>query len=689
MAIKKTTNTKAKTNPGIIVSGGDIQQSDFDNTVDWITLIQDYTNMRNGDCIASSTIEVLKLPILQTGHRITTLGESDLAKEARDYITYSFDNLIKGFQYFKYHNLLALDFGLGMFEVVLNRGDKYRDKTTNRITKLVPIQGDTINKFLYDEQADFSGIEHERRVPEGENEIITLKKDELYHCTYNEEFNNVQGRAMYRPARKSFNYKQKIMDAACRAAQRGAGMVRGRLGGSAGATEKDALNEVCRTIANSQNSYYTDQEGKAEIDLIELKNQGDNMPMLEYLDRQMFFNSMSQFMTAGIGQNGSRAATVELKSSYELAANYVLEWLTNSVQSLIDRMIAWSPYYKLPLGEYPKITFNAITQADLTKVATNIKVLSDAGGIEYTKTDEKFFRETFGYPEVDPLSEIIKKPEPQGLFENAEIDRMYKNIERKIKLSKKQPRELNDTEKNIFEFESANEHFMTMKERAGDELSAIFTKVLKDAASQLKKNPKADLQLRYERELAQKLTKLFNEGHDRGKSDVNKELNKLRKQKTKKELTTKIIELASIQSSIDRWIKRFFFNVKTTLEDTFDTKSPEFIQSKGGVDDYVLGFETGFKTDKRQILKQVESGYIMGRGESLEAAKDEIETYMYSAMLDLNLCEECAPFDGLIMTAAELNENDISPSSDSINFNCLGLLGGNKCRCVVIAFELK
>ena len=51
----------------------------------------------------------------------------------------------------------------------------------------------------------------------------------------------------------------------------------------------------------------------------------------EFFNREIFFNTLSEFMTSGIGQNGSRAATSEHKSAYELAANYILQTIEENI----------------------------------------------------------------------------------------------------------------------------------------------------------------------------------------------------------------------------------------------------------------------------------------------------------------------------------------------------------------------
>jgi hypothetical protein len=301
-------------------------------------------------------------------------------------------------------------------------------------------------------------------------------------------------------------------------------------------------------------------------------------------------------------------------------------------------------------------------------------------------------------PEYDETAEPIKKipgqldpenqdgedqdgDEPEEPKEKKEVK--DKNLEiqftKQLTMLEKQAHE-----KNVFEFESANEHYMTIKEKADKALNKVFKKVLADIAVQLKRNKKAELELRYERELIKEMTNLFDESYARGERDFKREVNKLRG-------NSKVLEAPpgkkkSINNSITRWVKRLFFNVKTTIEDQIDKLPDSFIEKKGGIEKYVLGFETGFKTEKRQILTETEGGYMAGRGAEIKNSLNVVSTYLYSAILDSNLCDTCAPFDGLIMTYEEALANSLDPFTKPLNLNCDGY---GKCRCLLIPFELK
>ena len=138
----KTIEKNQKTNTGIYVSAGDIEHSDFDSK-DWNDLQKDYTSMRNGHAIISTTVDILKFPIQMSEYRLE--GPN---KEANDYARWVYENIYKGFDYLRRHKLLGLDFGLSMHEMIVKKGDKAPSgKLTNRPVAFNPIKNETINKF--------------------------------------------------------------------------------------------------------------------------------------------------------------------------------------------------------------------------------------------------------------------------------------------------------------------------------------------------------------------------------------------------------------------------------------------------------------------------------------------------------------------------------------------------------------
>ena len=252
----------------------------------------------------------------------------------------------------------------------------------------------------------------------------------------------------------------------------------------------------------------------------------------------------------------------------------------------------------------------------------------------------------------------------------------YKPKERKVKP------EILEFEARIFELESANEHFLTIQDEVQSVINQNKHELFLDIVRQLKRNRKKDIFLDYQfqNDLVRKLTKIFEKGYNRGKTDVKKEINKLKQ----KPIEMAIEDSGEIKSNISKLIKKFYVDIKTKVETRMNKVSDKYIENKGGLESYILEMEEGFKYDERMVIQEVEASYTNGRGDLMQMWKDNIETYLYSAVVDKNLCNVCAPFDGNIYTLEELQEAGLQ-LTHPVNPDCLGR---DNDRCMIIPYSL-
>ncbi len=676
----KIIKKEQKTNTGIYITAGDIDHSDYD-LKSWTELQEDYTHMRDGHAIISTTIDILKYPILMSEYRIESKN-----KECEDYVCWVLDNLLKGFDYFKRHKLLALDFGLSLHEMVVKRGEKYNKKLTNRPVWFNPVQNETINQFYYDDNTKFIGIKHEKRTPEKGSSFIDIYIDDLEFFSFNEEFNDVRGRALLRPVRFFWESELKIINARVTSIQRGAGIPIIYAHGEPSLADQASIEKIGRTICQLRNGYVSANKERVEIELMEPKGQQDAMQLLEWLDRQMFFNTLTQFMTAGIGQNGSRAATNEHKSSYELAANYVLQALETNIQQLVHRIMKMSYLAKVPQCEYPEFHFNAITQIDLQKVSGNIKTLMDSSAITKQRSDEESWRQMFGMPKLEITTEIVTPQEKPTLFEKEKNDKKILEVKEIIKEKNRNVSlEVIEFENRIFSLSSANEHYETIENQTDFFLNNKYKELFKDITFQLLKDRYKSIVIRNSliEETADGLIELYSKGFLRGERDVKSEIKKLNNNIDTNTLAVSKKKYDRKRNIIEKLIKKLFINTKVAIENKMQSVNDKFIELKGGLPVYLTVFEEGFKTEKNNLKKTVESGYIDGRGETLLDIKDDVQTFLISTRLDKNLCNECAKFDGLIVTYEELQSLGLS-LTHPVNLFCLGW---DNCRCVVLVYD--
>jgi hypothetical protein len=666
------------TTPGLEVNAGQITTSEFDS-IDHRTLMQDYTDMRNGDSIASTALDILKLPIMQSEMRIdpgrAPADGDDRTQEAAQYIEWALNSIKGGFDNFKYHQLLALDYGHIVFEKV-RMPAKYNGKPTIIYARLSPIQFEAIEDYYYTDTMDFKSIRHRKVIPNGFTEFIDIDAADLYVYTHNQEFRDVRGRSELRPSRLAFMLKQKILVAGARGIQRATGLPVITVHGTVDPVTEGKAHTIGRTIANSENAYVIEESDKITVRLESLQNQDRLIDMLSYLDRQQFFNTLSQFMTSGLGENGSRAATSELKSSYELKAQSVLQEFEKHMQTLVDELIDMSYLAFLPQEQRPVFHLGAITQADLTAVATNLKNLADGGLLHLTPDDESVIRDMFGMPEMKEQSEVDSE---HVMPENAAAESLHLSTK-----NDKPMRELTDHEAKVFEFESANNTFMTTQEQAQKIIDEMADKMIADAVEQLQANPNADVEIRYKRELFNKLSKLYEQAFEQGQGDMLKEVKKIGKISTELALTPD--QRKRVNRKLQRALDSYYNKVSVSINATMDRLSDVNIAKKGGLRKVITPLiKDGQKMAKRTLITETQAGYTDGRADTMKELSSEIESYSYSAVFDGNLCDKCAPYDAVVLTVDEITDAGLNFESP-VNPDCLGQ---DKCRCQWIPFKLQ
>lgn len=692
-----------QTTSGLFVSGGEISE-DYDK-VSWDELLQDYTNMRNGGAVESSTISILKYPILRAGY---TIVHKD--PKVVDYCQWVLDNLINSFgeksglQELLTHIFLALDYGCSFFEKVYQNGVRTPDgKITNVIKRLAPFKPETIFEFRYDENMYFSGIEHERREANKVNSFVLIPIEKLFFYSHNSEYGDPRGRSELRPIRNLYKIKKDILLATARAQQRGAGIpeIKAKKTGLTSEEEK-RLHIIGRTIGNMKSGYVITDD-TTELIIHGLQIQGSPEAMLEFINREMFFNTLTEFMTSGIGQSGSRSATAEHKGSYELKCGVVTQAVENRLNLLLREICNIS--YLGTLEQYPEFKFNALQQTDIIAASESLARLYESNIIVKQKGDEDFIRSLFNMPEKDPDAPegqvVLKVPIPslpptaaQNLPNGQPLPQKKVSLQPSAlpkmqdfsKLSFHKVLDQNDQlefVKNRFDTDGVNNMYTKLQDDAQEIILDVMNKYINYIARQV--DAGQPVEMKYQAELSNRLNKLYKDSYSFGANAILKEI-ELAKNKSLKLDEPPKNKLIGTSQSLTRYAGRLLFNIKTVVEDQLEVN---WDRSKQGVYEYITEHEfiNGFKTDRRTLIEKTTDGYMDGRYALTMETADIVELYFYNSILDFNLCDVCASFTGAVMTLEEAQSVGLLKGKGRVNEHCLGSI--NKCRCTLMPYKVK
>jgi len=712
---KKTDSTiKTKTNrvanAGIYVSGGSIEQSDFDKA-EYRELMQDYTDMRNNDSIASTSIDILIYPILNSKFTINAgykEGEkpTPLAIEASQYVQETFNLLDSGLKYYMRHKLLALYFGFAMFEKVWKMGQDINGKIGNRLYDMYPIQHDTIWWFKYDEKCNFTGIKQEQRQPEKGFKHIDIDAEYLHVYTPFEEFKNIQGRSLLRPSRLVWKIKKQVWLASGRGASRGAGIPEFKITPTGDDTKDLALKSTLQTIAknvgNSENAYVITQTDAVEFTLHSLQNQESNLPLIQQANTEMFYNTLSEFVTSGIGGNGSRAATGEHKSPYYDGLDAIVGTFEDNEDKLIKEIVDNSPYAgKLELYEMPYCTLEMKKDSDIVAVGN---LINSMVGRSLTKSPdlEVFLRNMLGLPEKteeeieqikeentpDQLQpennneEVTKdgmqeeKPNPTEEVTEEGTKELYKDCNHELGLV------VNNSIVPDDIFEETNAILVMQQANAKAEaiITDVYTKLIEDIAIKLERNPGLEIKIPFKKELIDRLSKVYNEAYKPGQQDIRKEYAKI--------AGTQLANLTPIviEGNKDRLIAKvstLYSAIENSIKDELLLVNKQNIENAGGMRQYITDRFSQTQKQIRSDLSSITSGgYLAGRNDQLAEleTKDSELKRLYLNNLEgyEKVCDICRPLNMMTMSREEAEGVGLNFDGSPVNPLCMG---GNNCKC--------
>lgn len=668
-----------QTTPGLTVLGGEIS-TDYDYLT-WDNLYEDMVKMRSSDCIASTSLEIIKLPILASdwGWK-DPLNPTENTKKAKEYLDWTLDNLVQGFHYFKRHVLTAIDFGAAFFEKVYIP-DIYEGQKTFRLARLSPIMLTSIDRFLYNDIGDFIGVRILKNVPEkGQTGYVDIMADKLLRYTYLEEFGDVRGRPILRKSRLVWKNKLDVIMGDARARTRQGGVATARAITSNAVT---SARQSLRTVGNAQNAYFLEQEGVLDNFRWETPPGGvtNNKDILRYYDEQMFYGTLSHFLTAGIGGNGSRAATSEHKDPYMWQCNAILADF-DAVMDELARDIISNSHLNISRDEVPYFESSAIKQKDSLAVVKAIGEFLKIGehALTYTAADENRIREYLGLPVMDEKEIEAKKLEAPK-EEQTELECACHG--EKLELEMLLPGELKPkfTTQNIFELESAV-NAMNIAEREGEKIiGVLWEKTIKKLSTDIAKNPNRKIELSYFGEWRSKLMRAFKEMQAYGRTDVKKELIKLGAKIELEEGEPEPIRKVDYDEDLTLKIQSLFSSTRFGIEDLLIDINGNLLSDPEAIEAYINErYLEGQKIQKSRLIAFIKSGYTVGRLAELAENEELIELFEYTAVLDRRLCPVCAPYDGSLMTKEEIKLSGLNwgPRFKVVNPQCEG---GNKCRC--------
>ena len=634
LAKKQQAMTSQIINQQLNVKFGSIENENILDSNDFLSILKEAQACYQNDILAKTTIDLLIAPLRDCSYKIES-NNNLYSQKAKILIEKTLNEIAIGYTTFVNHCLYSLIVGCQFFEIIweaskIDLGDDV-DGIYNRIVDLLPLKIENIKEFLFDKKGNFAGI---KLIDVYDNQEKIIKRQDLFFVSHNSLFNDIRGQSELRAILLHSKLKQKILIASAKTVARGVGVPVAYAKSSIDVRNIDSYKTLLKTISNSDSAYaLVYQDDIDRIDFLSVQ-QNNAMPLLEFINRDIFFNTLTQFLTTGLGQNGARATAGELKSPYEIKLSAIQREIEAYLQEFCNIIVknSFLGFY-LKNEDYPRFKFLSLQQTDLQRFASVISTLVGAG---LTLTEE----------EKESIKEII------GLKKS-------KNIE----LNRK--KELRRNKYTEADLKLGADEVIQEIDQVANEFNLFFADWLKDIITNLLLQKKAGFSVDWEKLKNKLVEKIKNIKENLQKQAIKTVQNEIKKM-NKKIMKYRLIKLVND----DEIVNRLVLKIVDLLKENENIKDFENLFEK---------IQKEVTKDRNEITREIEKTYIDQRGEILEK-QENIVRFQYTSCQDSNVCESCDSLHGLYFTREEIKEAGLNFETP-VNPNCLGLLGGNNCRC--------
>lgn len=673
-----------------------------------------YDEMRRSDAMVKATLLAIGLPIRQAVWRIEAASEDNKDQEIAELVQNNFfGGMSITWDDFLRQALLHLPFGYMMFEKVYKL-----ENNKILLKKLAPRLPKTLYKWM---TADDGGLEYiVQFVLKGGSYIYAdIPIDRLLIFTSEKEGDNYEGISVLRSAYKHWYIKNELYKIDAIGHDRyhiGIPIIGLPEGSTDQEEDKKRAIELGKNLRGHEQAYIVKPFG-FEIGLLPMpsKKGTDIMPSIQHHNEQIVVNILAQFLTLGTTKTGSRALGGSFQDLFLLSLQSVAKYIEDTlnrycIKPLVD--------YNFITDNYPKLKASKIKETNFTSLADAVSKLTNVGVLTHDEELEDYVREIGSLP-AKPKPKTQKAMEQRldeaaDLLSSAFVDGRKKALERDIKvfaaggtpssmtfeemenfLHENQKlkesgywRELNEPEKclNLREIDNQIERTKTqLANKIKGVLAEQIDQLAKDVAAhpdtaKMKKQGKLTSLIKGE------LLDIYRYGRSQVKQEAEKQKkHPIRLAETPKIPKSQIAKLKPIRIDEDAidFIDDKAYLVTRQMARRYENTAlfAELEAKKLGLGKAAT---TSFITESLKALSDREAEQIamhsvleafgIGRNVEAETRKEDIRTAYYSAIMDKNVCENCAPLDG---KEHELDD----PTYETPNPNCLG---GNLCRCLTV-----
>jgi phage gp29-like protein len=650
---------------GTPIFGGFLRDAgEYNPALEGLAAFSTYEKMRRSDAQVAATLAGMKLPIRSAEWTVVEPDDATpIEKEAADLVReclleeIELDAVIE-------NALLMLDFGCAAHEDVY-----YIDGNRVRLKKLAPRLPLTFYRWITGEGEELAAIE-QMGYAGGTYKTVEVPTSKIALFTFQQEGSNFAGRSVMRSMYQHWYIKSNLYKIDAIANERnGMGVPWAKMGESAKAEDRrTAINWLEKLSAHEKAAILLPPGWEWGLKGVE-GTVRDAKDSIAHHNMQISMAGLAQFMMLGQSESGNRALGQTMSDFFYLSLEATARKIARvinltTVKRLVDFNFAGVERYpRLMPQQILSVRFEAVVDA-LQKLAT--------GAVDAIRPDddlETWLRKKVGAPEKG-----MPRPRAQAEAPAPQKAQMSEAEPMKMKL-KRAPR---GAEKSL-----ALAEIISALDLGRDAVAAALrearSRVQAEIVNKLVNAPVRTMHrvsLAPDEKLVAEIEAILQGVYEFGVNQVGEE----RGRQLQNAATVRAAEgKKSKRDPLGVYADGVVGEFTNSLTSRAANAALDWMRRPGDLTKGEIIRKVEQELDEQSdkwidgaASKGANEAFAEGRADGYQEHKDEIQAVVYSALLDLNTCENCAAADG-----AEGRTPDDIP--DVPNPDCDG---GDKCRCV-------
>lgn len=383
---------------GTLIYNGIITGVEYNRKLTGMSGNHQYEIMRRSDSTIRGALQVVKLPVLSTTWDVKAAEVegvvTDEAKSKAAFVKRELMGRNVNWFHFIRELMTCLDFGHSVAEKVYELTE-FEGKTRIGLKKMAFRRQESIYKWETDDHkpgiTQFVGADRRNII-----------REKLLVATFDQEGDNYLGTSLLRYVYKDWDIKDKLTLVNAMALEKlgiGVPVVKEREGQTMTPQDEQLAVDALMNMRANQKSYLK-LPNTADVEMLDLKGHTtkDIIPTLNYHDARIMKSILAGFLElGGASGSGSQSLSTDLTSLFMKSEEALAKIIQAAVMEDLVKQLCDFNYTDMSEG-YPQLTYGQIADDDLSKLASAISEITNAGLLTPDAEIEDHIRKIYRLP---------------------------------------------------------------------------------------------------------------------------------------------------------------------------------------------------------------------------------------------------------------------------------------------------